>query len=64
MCRSTRRSSKAARRIGCATIDGGHMNVGQAIGAFRLFTGLDADAARMERPFPEPCFIGNRGLTQ
>jgi shikimate dehydrogenase len=42
---------KAARRIGCATIDGGHMNVGQAIGAFRLFTGLDADAARMERHF-------------
>lgn len=42
---------KAARRIGCATADGGHMNVGQAIGGFRLFTGLDADAARMEAHF-------------
>jgi len=42
---------KAARRIGCATADGGHMNVGQAIGAFKLFTGLEADAARMEAHF-------------
>jgi shikimate dehydrogenase len=42
---------KAARRIGCATADGGHMNVGQAIGAFKLFTGLDADPARMEAHF-------------
>jgi shikimate dehydrogenase len=42
---------KAARRIGCETSDGGHMNVGQALGAFRLFTGRDADAARMEAHF-------------
>ena len=42
---------QAARRIGCATADGGHMNVGQAIGAFKLFTGLDADPARMEGHF-------------
>jgi shikimate dehydrogenase len=42
---------KAARRIGCATADGGHMNVGQAIGGFKLFTGLDADAARMDAHF-------------
>lgn len=42
---------KAARRIGCATMDGGHMNVGQALGAFKLFTGLDADAARMDAHF-------------
>lgn len=41
----------AARRIGCATMDGGHMNVGQALGAFKLFTGLDADAARMDAHF-------------
>ena len=39
---------QAARRIGCATVDGGHMNVGQAIGGFRLFTGIEADAARMD----------------
>jgi shikimate dehydrogenase len=42
---------KAARRIGCATADGGHMNVGQAIRGFKLFTGRDADAARMEAHF-------------
>ena len=42
---------QAARRIGCRTVDGGHMNVGQAVGAFRLFTGCEADAARMEAHF-------------
>ena len=42
---------KAARRIGCPTVDGGHMNVGQAIDGFKLFTGLDADAARMDAHF-------------
>jgi shikimate dehydrogenase len=42
---------KAARRAGCATMDGGHMNVGQAVRGFRLFTGLEADAARMEAHF-------------
>ena len=42
---------KAARKIGCATVDGGYMNVGQAAGGFKLFTGLDADAARMDAHF-------------
>jgi shikimate dehydrogenase len=42
---------RAARRIGCATADGGHMNVGQAARGFRLFTGLEADAARMDAHF-------------
>ena len=42
---------KTARRLGCATADGGHMNVGQALGAFKLFTGLDADATRMDAHF-------------
>ena len=42
---------EAARRVGCATVDGGHMNVGQAVGGFKLFTGLDADAARMDAHF-------------
>jgi shikimate dehydrogenase len=41
----------AARRAGCAVSDGGHMNVGQALGAFKLFTGKDADAGRMEAHF-------------
>jgi shikimate dehydrogenase len=42
---------KAARRIGCATADGGHMNVGQALRAFKLFTGREPDAARMDAHF-------------
>jgi len=42
---------KAARRAGCATADGGHMSVGQAIRGFKLFTGRDADAARMDAHF-------------
>jgi shikimate dehydrogenase len=42
---------KAARRIGCRTVDGGHMAVGQAVGAFELFTGRKADPARMDQHF-------------
>lgn len=42
---------KAARALGCATMDGGAMAVGQAVGAFELFTGLPADADRMDRHF-------------
>ena len=42
---------QAARRIGCDTVDGGRMNVGQALGSFRLFTGREPDAARMEAHF-------------
>ncbi len=42
---------EAARRTGCATMDGGHMNVGQALGAFKLFTGFEADAVRMDAHF-------------
>jgi shikimate dehydrogenase len=42
---------KAACRIGCRTADGGHMNVGQAVRGFKLFTGRDADPARMDAHF-------------
>jgi shikimate dehydrogenase len=42
---------KAARARGCATVDGGTMAVGQAIGAFELFTGRKADPARVEAHF-------------
>ena len=42
---------RAARSIGCRTLDGGGMAVFQAVGAFRLFTGLEPDAARMQRHF-------------
>lgn len=42
---------KASRARGCATVNGGTMAVGQAIGAFELFTGLQADPARMAAHF-------------
>lgn len=42
---------QGARARGCATVDGGGMAVGQAVDAFRLFTGLEPDAARMARTF-------------
>jgi shikimate dehydrogenase len=42
---------QAARARGCATVDGGTMAVGQAIGAFELFTGRAANAARVEAHF-------------
>ena len=42
---------RAARALGCRTLDGGGMAVFQAAEAFRLFTGLAADAERMLRHF-------------
>jgi shikimate dehydrogenase len=42
-----------ARRRGCRVVDGGGMAVFQAVGAFRLFTGREADAGRMMRHFME-----------
>lgn len=42
---------RAAQRAGCRVMDGGHMNVGQALDAFRLFTGREADVARMDAHF-------------
>jgi shikimate dehydrogenase len=38
---------KAARALGCRTIDGGGMVVFQAAESFRLFTGIKPDASRM-----------------
>ncbi len=42
---------RSARRIGCATVHGGTMAVGQAVGAFKLFTGLEPEPERMQRHF-------------
>ena len=39
---------KAARAAGCPTADGGGMAVGQAVGAFKLFTGMEPDPLRMD----------------
>ncbi|CAM5259776.1 Shikimate dehydrogenase OS=Streptomyces tendae OX=1932 GN=F3L20_10385 PE=4 SV=1 [Streptomyces tendae] len=38
---------RAARALGCTTLDGGGMAVFQAADAFQLFTGREPDAARM-----------------
>jgi shikimate dehydrogenase len=44
---------RQARVRGCRTMSGGGMAVFQAVGAFRLFTGLEPDAPRMLRHFSE-----------
>ena len=42
---------RAAKRLGCRTLDGGGMAVFQAVEAFRLFTGRQANVERMLRHF-------------
>ncbi len=42
---------RQARGLGCRTLSGGGMAVFQAVGAFRLFAGIEPDAARMLRHF-------------
>ncbi|PXW94028.1 shikimate dehydrogenase [Sphaerotilus hippei] len=49
---------KKARELGCPVSDGGGMAVGQAVGAFELFTGLAADASRVEAHFRD--MVGER----
>lgn len=49
---------RAARAAGCRTLDGGGMAVYQAVGAFEIFTGRAADAARMRRHFER--IVGHR----
>jgi len=49
---------RTARALGCRTLDGGGMAVFQAVGAFRLFTGREPDAARMLRHFAEMSAAG------
>lgn len=42
---------RVARSLGCRTLHGGGMAVFQAVGAFRLFTGIEPDAERMLEHF-------------
>jgi len=42
---------KEARALGCRTLDGGTMAVFQAVKAFELFSGVTADAERMQAHF-------------
>jgi shikimate dehydrogenase len=44
---------RAARELGCRTLDGGGMAVFQAAGSFELFTGVEPDRERMLRHFAE-----------
>lgn len=44
---------REARARGCRVLDGGRMAVGQAVDAFRIFTGLEPDAERMRAHFLE-----------
>ena len=44
---------RAARALGCRTLDGGGMAVFQAVEAFRLITGVTPDPERMLRHFAE-----------
>lgn len=50
---------EAARARGCIVVDGGTMAVGQALGAFRLITGLEPDPDRVDRHFR--ALVGERG---
>jgi shikimate dehydrogenase len=45
----------AAQKKGCRTMNGGGMCVHQAVDAFRHFTGLVPDVARMKRTFETAC---------
>jgi shikimate dehydrogenase len=49
----------AARALGCAVCDGGTMAVGQAAGAFALFTGHEPDVQRMEAHFRSLTSVGS-----
>ena len=42
---------RAARAAGCEVLTGGYMAVGQAVDAFRLFTGLEPNAERRAAHF-------------
>jgi len=44
---------EAAEALGCRTLDGGHMAVGQAVDSFRLITGIEPDRDRIRAHFLE-----------
>lgn len=49
---------KLARQRGCQVVDGGTMAVGQAVGAFKHFTGREAVANRIDQHFRQ--MVGQR----
>lgn len=42
---------RVARQLGCRTVDGSSMAVYQAVGAFRMFTGVEPDSDHMRSDF-------------
>ena len=48
---------RVARSLGCRTLDGGGMAVFQAVDAFRLITGAEPDAQRMQRHAGVDAFV-------
>ena len=52
---------RVATRIGCRVLDGSGMAVYQAVEAFQLFTGLEADASGMRATFEA---LGASGLAR
>ena len=53
---------RAACAAGCEVLTGGYMAVGQAVDAFRLFTGLEPNAERMAAHF-EALIAAQQGVT-
>jgi shikimate dehydrogenase len=53
---------RAARQVGCRTLDGGGMAVFQAAAAFELFTGLSPDSVRMLEHFAELARVSRKGV--
>ena len=55
---------EAAAAKGCRVLNGGGMCVHQAIAAFRLFTGVEPDVARMNRAFAAALAARERAATE
>jgi shikimate dehydrogenase len=55
---------EAAAGKGARTLNGGGMCVHQAVEAFRLFTGLEPDVARLHSTFASACSARDKALTE
>ena len=53
---------KAAAAKGIRTLNGGGMCVHQAVEAFRLFTGVEPDVARLHRTFAVACAARDKAI--
>lgn len=55
---------EAAAAKGARTLNGGGMCVHQAVEAFRLFTGIEPNVARLHRTFATACAARDKALTE